>query len=211
MNPQPTTRSLPRGSAFFSTVLLATAGSAAVLICDGKPAAAITLTINNFTDVYAVSNWTSLPGTGSISTAGAPSLIALTSGNNGSGSASQTAFRIVAQGTGRITFRWRFSTSDRDGPTWDPFGYTLNSVFTQLSSNSGGANQNGTASVPVVIGDIFQFTQITQDNLLGSATTRIDRFTAPKFVPAAGPGVMLVPLMAALTALRRRYRPQAQP
>jgi len=178
---------------------------------DGRPAKAITITINNFTDVYAVSNWTSLPGTGSISTAGAPTLIALTSGNNGSGNPSQTAFRIVAQGTGVITFRWRFSTSDRDGPSWDPFGYTLNSLFTLLTNDSGGNSQNGTASVPVVIGDIFQFTQITDDNQLGSATTRIDRFTAPKLVPAPSPGVAMLPLITALGALRRHYRRQSLP
>ena len=186
--------------------LLTAAGSAALVLGDGRPAQAITITINDFTDVYSVANWTALPGTGSISTAGAPNLIALTSGDNGSGSFSQTVFQIVAQGTGNITFRWRFRTSDRDGPSFDPFGYSLNSVFTQLTNNVGPNNQNDTVSVPVVIGDLFQFTQRTQDNLFGSATTRIDRFSAPKLVPAPTPGVVLLPLITALAGLRRHYR-----
>jgi hypothetical protein len=189
--------------------LQAIAGLAALSLVDCRPAEAITITINNFTDVYSVSNWTSIPGTGSISTAGAPNSIQLTSGNNGSGSASQTSFSIVAQGTGTITFRWRFVTSDRDGPSWDPFGYTLNSTFVQLTNNTGPNSQGGTVSVPVVIGSIFQFTQRTQDNLFGSATTTIDQFTAPRLVPAPTPGVMLFPLLAAVAALRRRYRRQS--
>ncbi|WP_144036855.1 hypothetical protein [Synechococcus sp. MW101C3] len=189
--------------------LQAIAGLAVISLSDCRPAEAITITINNFTDVYSVSNWTSIPGTGSISTAGAPNSIQLTSGNNGSNSPSQTSFSIVAQGAGNITFRWSFVTSDRDGPLWDPFGYTLNSTFVQLTNNIGPNSQGGTVSVPVVIGSVFQFTQRTQDNRFGSATTTIDQFTAPKLVPAPTPGVMLFPLLTALAVLRRRYRRQS--
>ncbi|MCT0225931.1 hypothetical protein [Synechococcus sp. CS-1328] len=186
--------------------LLTLIGCMAWGVSSQQPVKAITITINNFTDVYSVSNWTSVPGTGSINTSGAPNLIALTSGNNGSGTFSQTTFGIIAQGTGTISFRWRYSTSDSDGPVWDPFGYSLNSVFTQLTNDSGGNNQSATISVPVVIGDLFQFTQRTQDNFFGSATTRIDRFSAPKFVPAPAPALALVPLLTAVSVLRRRYR-----
>lgn len=209
VKPQGTDPATFKGGKLAMFGLLAIAGSTALSLGDCRPAEAITITINNFTDVYSVSNWTSIPGTGSISTAGAPNSIQLTSGNNGSGSASQTSFSIVAQGTGNITFRWRFVTSDRDGPSWDPFGYTLNSTFVQLTNNVGPNAQSGTVSVPVVIGSVFQFTQRTQDNLFGSATTTIDQFTAPRLVPAPTPGVMLFPLLAAVAALRRRYRRQS--
>ena len=137
---------------------------------------------------YDVSNWTQAAGTGSIDISGAPLDIILTSGNNGSGTPSSTIFSIAITATGSLSFDWNYTTSEFNS-AWDPFSYALNGASTQLTTDGffAGQNQSGSVSIAVNVGDIFEFQQVTQDNVFGSASTTISNFSAPSVVVAPVP------------------------
>ncbi|MCP9848726.1 hypothetical protein [Cyanobium sp. Morenito 9A2] len=94
------------------------------------------LYVDGFQGPFAPANWMQQPNGGSINTGGAPNSIGLTSANNNSG-ARNTNFLFTFSTTGILSFNWSYITSDTDGPVWDPFGYSINGAFTQLTNNAG--------------------------------------------------------------------------
>ncbi|PCI06604.1 MAG: PEP-CTERM sorting domain-containing protein [Gammaproteobacteria bacterium] len=150
-----------------------------VLLFAGSANAGI---INDFTGGYDVANWTQSLDGGSISTIAAPFAIIEVSSNAGGGSSS-TDFTIASLGNGLVSFDWFYSTVDVDGSSFDPFGWLLNGVFTQVTANGLFGAQSGSASFLVSIGDIFGFSAQATDSVLGSATTVIANFSAPVGVP----------------------------
>ncbi len=161
----------------------------------------------SFIGYYGVSNWTTtLNNGGTVNTSGAPGQIAVTSGNsfgdNFGGPAGDTDFTIAAQAAGLVSFNWSFTTNDLDA-SFDPFGYLLNGVFTQLTNNAL-SGQSGIASFAVTSGDIFGFRAHTEDNGWGAGTGTVSNFNAPaSSVPEPGTLALLV-LGGALAARRRK-------
>ena len=79
-----------------------------------------------------------------------------------------------------IAFDWDYVSSNSDAG-WDPFGYQINGVFTQLTegtycTSNGSVLQNGRALVLVSPGQTFCFSQLSCDGAFGSATTTITNF-----------------------------------
>ncbi len=134
--------------------------------------------INDFTGGYDVSNWDQSLNGGSVDLSGAPFSILETSSNSG-GSASSTDFTIAALGDGIVTFDWLYNTADVDGSTFDPFGWLLNGIFTQVTTDGLYTTQSGTELFSVVSGDILGFRAHATDSDLGSAMTTISSFSAP--------------------------------
>lgn len=134
--------------------------------------------INDFTGGYDASNWDQSLDGGSIDLSGAPFSIIAISSNSGGGS-SNTEFTIAALEDGLVTFDWLYNTADSDGSSFDPFGWLLNGVFTQVTTNGVFATQSGTESFSVLSGDIFGFRAYSTDSVFGSATTTISNFSAP--------------------------------
>ena len=132
--------------------------------------------ITDFTGYYNVANWTQVLDGGSINLAGAPFSILEISANDNSG-LSNTDFTIAAAADSSIQFSWNYTTTDVDGSSFDPFGWLLNGVFTQLTVNSSFAAQSGTTSFLVAAGDVFGFRQRATDSALGSAFTTISNFS----------------------------------
>ena len=79
---------------------------------------------------------------------------------------------------GDLKFDWCYLSEDSTSATDDPFGYTLNGVFTQLSGST--ATETGTATVTVVAGDVFEFSQHTNTGSCGGAMTTIKNFRGPE-------------------------------
>ena len=133
----------------------------------------------DFIDLYDVSNWTSSTEYGgSINLSGAPTSITLISGDGRVVTNSSQDFTIAAVTDGFVSFNWAFSTIDWDA-SWDPFGYLLNGIFTQLTDDRGLDTQSGTASFAVLAGNVFGFRAYSVDSIFGSATTTISNFSAP--------------------------------
>jgi len=133
--------------------------------------------INDFTGGYDVSNWTQSLNGGSINLSGAPSSIMEISNDDGSGNLTNTDFTISSLGNGVVLFDWTYNTLDVDGSEFDPFGWLLNGLFTQVTTDGLFNNQSGTVSFSVVTGDIFGFRQAATDSNLGSAAATISNFS----------------------------------
>jgi len=131
----------------------------------------------DFIGPYDVSNWTSSTEYGgSIHLSGAPTSITLISGDGRVMTESSQDFTIAAVTDGFVSFNWAFSTIDSE-PHWDPFGYLLNGIFTQLTDNRGLDTQRGTASFAVLAENVFGFRAYSVDSFSGSGTTIISNFS----------------------------------
>jgi len=159
--------------------------------------------INDFTDGYDVSNWTQSLNGGTIDLSGAPFSIMEISSNSGVGS-SNTDFTITALGNGLVGFDWLYNTADIDGSSFDPFGWLLNGVFTQLTTDNLFTTQTGTASFTVASGDVFGFRANAVDSDFGSATTTISNFSAPSAIPEPASIALLGLGLAGLGFSRKR-------
>ena len=139
-----------------------------------------------FSGYYAPANWTTtLSGNnnGSVNTAGAPNSITL-NGSNGAagGGGANVDYTITAPVSGLVSFDWLFDgepVGGITGPAFDPFGYLINGVFTQLTNNGGTEVQSGSASFFVNAGDTFGFRQNSTDNAFGPGITVVSNFNAP--------------------------------
>lgn len=136
--------------------------------------------VQDFTGYYDCANWTATPDGGSINCS-VPQVVEISS-NLGGGS-SATSFLIAAGAHSQISFDWAYTTTDVDGSFFDPFGYMINGVFTQLTTDGLFTPQGGTAAFEVFTGDVFGFVQAATDSILGSATTIVSNFSA---VPEPG-------------------------
>ena len=94
-----------------------------------------------FTDSYAPANFslTNSNADGFVNTSGAPASISITGGDNGSSSFGSTKFFTTAAAAGLVSFDWNYSTQDAQSfdPSFDPFGFNLNGIFTQLTNSFG--------------------------------------------------------------------------
>ncbi|MFN7830907.1 MAG: HYR domain-containing protein, partial [Bacteroidota bacterium] len=96
---------------------------------------------------------------------------------------SDTRHCVTMVSSQNVTFDWTYSTLDLD-PTHDPFGYSINGIFTQLSDDIGASTHSGSETIPVLAGAEFCLILSTIDNRGGSATTVIDRFIANQLIAA---------------------------
>lgn len=83
---------------------------------------------------------------------------------------------ITIPENGTISFDWYFETYDVDGSGLDPFGYTIDGTFTQLTLNGEFDPQSGSESIAVAAGEVFGFKQRATDTWEGVGITEIDNF-----------------------------------
>ena len=137
-----------------------------------------------FSGYYDPANWTAANdpacGNGYTDASGAPATVTVV-GSEGACSG-VSSYTITAQLCGTITFDWSYTTLDCQGPFWDPFGYSVNGVGTQLTDSGGANNQSGSVSVDVEAGDVFALYVYSLDAFCGVAWSTISNFSAPDAV-----------------------------
>lgn len=95
------------------------------------------------------------------------------SDNNVGGSL--TTYTRVANAPKTLRFNYVYTTNDRDGSDYDPAGYVIDGVFTQLSAAglpNGGSN-SGTAFFSVVAGQTFGAYVNSTDSQLGRGLLQV--------------------------------------
>lgn len=182
-----------------------------------KPLAALALAASlatspawaSFSGSYDSSNWStsnSNGGNGSVSTS-SDSLV-LTSSDFSLIDADPTdsvlSYSITVEESTLISFSWAYSTEDYSS-SYDLFGYTLDGVFNQLSSNdlSYLDSQSGSLSVWVEAGSSFAFVLESTDSEGGAASVTISDFSATT-VPEPGSFALLAAGLGALGWVSRR-------
>jgi hypothetical protein len=124
-----------------------------------------------------VSNWLFNPLSSNVDVTGAPKSISISSPNDGSGDPGQSGFEITLPTQSyALSFAWNYATTDAN-PSFDPFGYSVNGIFTPISDVFGANTQAGFTKLVLSPGDLFAFTALS-DNTGGSATTVISAFGA---------------------------------
>ncbi len=91
-------------------------------------------------------------------------------------------FCITVTSAETVGFNWDFFSNDAFGPAFDPFGYSLNGTFVQLTNTTDNP-QSGRTEVALVAGDQFCFSAATDDGGFGGSETTITNFT-PGFTGA---------------------------
>src|SRR6202011_22527 len=156
-----------------------------------------------FNGAYGVSNWTTTltNSDGGVDTSMAPASVTLTGGDNQSGEFGETLFSIVAPTSTSLVFSWTYSSLDF-GAQFDPAGYIINGMQTQLSPSWSlpQVGATGVSTVDLNMGDIFGFYVDTSDNLSGSASLQV---TGPEVIATPEPSclALLAVGMLALGAL----------
>jgi PEP-CTERM motif len=181
--------------------LIGSLGVLGVVLLTAAPASALTI---DFTGDYALSNWTTTTDGGTIDTF-PPFSVMLISANDDGGNQNQD-FTFTAVEHANISFEWTYLTTDTDGPSFDPFGWLLNGVFTQVTNNNGLNLQLGSVTFQVLPGQVFGFRANSVDSEFGPASTVVGNFQAD---PVPEPGTMLL-LGTGLAAAGVRLRNKRQ-
>lgn len=153
-------------------------------------------------DTYSLAN--SNGGDGYI-VGSAPSF-QLYGANNGAAT-NYTTYTTTASAAEVVSFSWSYTTYDCCGSVWDPAGYVLNGVYTQLSTNSdiqGQFDTSGTKTLNLLTGDKFGFYVYSPDSIQGRGELAVNMTTA---APTPEPGSLLLigtGLLGAAGAVRRR-------
>ena len=129
--------------------------------------------VQGFQYEYAPFRWTLTNegvggGNGYVDTQYAPETITLGGSNLFNDESTMTSYTIPIAGDGVVNFSWDYSTNDKT-PEYDPFGYILDGVTTQLSDDNGNNTQTGDVSLPVKKDSIFGWYVYTKDNQIGRA------------------------------------------
>jgi hypothetical protein len=66
-----------------------------------------------------------------------------------------------------FTVNWTYTSYDCCGPFYDPAGYILNGVYTQLTDSGGNSSQSGVFTASVLLGQTYGLYVYSVDSLLG--------------------------------------------
>lgn len=108
-----------------------------------------------------------------------------------------------------LSFNWNYSTADDGGSSNDSFGYVLDGVLHQLSTDGLFDPQSGSLSLLVNAGSTFGFETTSTDSLFGGASTVVSNFSATNQIPEPGSMVLVFTGLLAAGAIAKRRNKQS--
>jgi len=164
-----------------------------------------------FVTPYAPANFTTTTNNsnGFVSTSGAPAVIVLSSGNNGTNSAGHLNYVTTAAATGTVSFNWLYSSNGSSAGV--SFGYLLNGFYTELAPQTV-TGATGSTLFNVAAGNSFGF-RINAGNtpIVGTASATITNFNGPTGDPTVVPTPALIPgLIGMGVAAWRKRKAEAE-
>lgn len=112
-------------------------------------------------------------------------------GSNNGASTNYATYTTTASAAETVSFNWAYTTYDCCGSAWDPAGYVLNGVYTQLSTNSYTQFQFDTTGVLTLnlnAGDVFGFYVYSPDSIEGRGEIAV----SPASATTPEPGSLLL-------------------
>jgi len=130
----------------------------------------------------------------------------ITGSNDGSGN-EDTAFYVQTYASATtLSFTWQYESFDSGGSIYDPAGWILDGVETQLSLDGGpGTTSSGSLSVDVGAGQTFGWYLHSFDSTGGPGVLAVNE-DLPSAVPEPGDAAMMMAGLAALLAAARPRR-----
>ena len=128
----------------------------------------------------------------------------ITGSDDGSGN-DDTAFYVQTYAAPTsISFTWQYASLDSGGSTYDPAGWILDGVETQLSVDGGpGTASSGALTVSIDAGQTFGWYVHSFDSTSGAGVLAVE---VPPPVPEPREAAMLLVSLAAWVAAARRRR-----
>jgi len=104
--------------------------------------------------------------------------------------ANYTTYTATAATNKTVTVNWTYTTNDCCGSVYDPAGYLVNGVYTQLSTDSGTGGQvdsSGSFIVSLLAGDVYGMYVYSSDSIFGRADISVTASEGTTPIPAALP------------------------
>ena len=138
--------------------------------------------VTGFSGNFSPENWAtsnSDGNNGTVDTSGAPASILITSGAVGFCDNNETLFCITVLCSGTISFDWSFDTDDESiaFPPFEEFGTNVNGTFNSLADSFTVPDGNTGETVIVNAGDVFCFSNLSNDCQDAPAFTTISNFS----------------------------------
>lgn len=168
-----------------------------------------------FTGDFAANQWSTAityGGNGSAVFANDGSTLTLTSSNHEAFTSlmvADVASVITLQHDTAISFNWSYVSNDENGSSADPFGYSLNGAFVQISANDSWDPQSGSLTLNLSKGSTFAFVNRSVDSIFGASVATVSAFNAvstPAVPEPSGLALAAAGLAAVSLIGRRRLR-----